>query len=59
MLTANTCLKIKLLEEDEKLQEYVLSLYHCYQIMSSTTQISKIIENNSGVKFIRNVTTKL
>ena len=59
MLTANTCLKIKLLEEDEKLQEYVLSLYYCYQIMSSTTQISKIIENNSGVKFIKNVTTKL
>ena len=57
-LSSNTCLKIKLLEDDDKLQEYVLSLYHCYQIMSSMTQISKIIENNKGVKFIKNVVTK-
>ena len=28
-LSSNTCLKIKLLEDDDKLQEYVLSLYHC------------------------------
>lgn len=57
-LTANelrdkTCLKIISLEDDQKLQESVLSLYHCYQITAGQSHISKIIENQKMIKFIK------
>lgn len=53
-LQNNTSLKITPLESDQKFQEYVLSLYHCYQIASSMTNCSKIIENHKSVKFVKN-----
>lgn len=53
-LKKNTSLKITELESDHNLQEYVLSLYHCYQIASSTSKCSKIIENQNLVCFIKN-----
>lgn len=52
-LRKNTALKIRNLEEDQKFQENVLSLYHCYQIMSGMTNVSKLIENHKQVKFVK------
>lgn len=53
-LQKNTCLKIVELEEDQKLQDYVLSLYHCYQIMAGSSNCTKIIENHKSIKFLKN-----
>ena len=53
-LAANTSLKITPLENDQKLQDYVLSLYHCYQIAAGMTNCSKIIENHKSIKFVKN-----
>ena len=54
-LTANTKLKIIELEKDQKLQDLVLSIYHCYQILCSKTQIAKIIENDRAIKFVKTI----
>ena len=54
-LQKNTKLTIIPLEIDSKLQDYVLSLYHCYQILSSMSPIAKIIENDKSLKYIKNV----
>ncbi len=56
-LQSNTKLKIIELEKDPKLQDLVLSLYHCYQIISSKTQLAKIIENDRSIKFIKTLPT--
>ncbi len=53
ILLENTKLNIKALEDDQDLQEAVLSLYHCYQIMASSSNVAKIIENQKLVKFIK------
>ena len=53
-LQMNTALIITPLESDQKLQELVLSLYHCYQIAAGLTNCSKIIENHKSVKFVKN-----
>ena len=53
-LTKNTALKIIPLESNQKLQELVLSLYHCYQIAAGLTKCSKIIENQKSIKFVKN-----
>lgn len=52
-LRKHTALNITNLEDDQELQENVLSLYHCYQIMASQTNVSKIIENDRLVKFVK------
>lgn len=53
-LKKNTILNINELEADQELQEYVLSLYHCYQIAAGSTNCSKIIENQNLVCFVKN-----
>lgn len=53
-LITNTKLKIVPLENDQKFQEYVLSLYHCYQIAAGMTNCAKIIENHKSIKFVKN-----
>ena len=41
-LRKHTALNITNLEDDQELQEDVLSLYHCYQIMASVASQSYI-----------------
>lgn len=53
-LSKSTALKIVPLEQDQTLQEHVLSLYHCYQIAAGLTNCAKIIENHNSVKFVKN-----
>lgn len=53
-LKKNTSLKITALEEDQELQESVLSLYHCYQIYAAGSNCAKIVENHKSIKFIKN-----
>lgn len=53
-LTKNTALNIIPLESNQKLQELVLSLYHCYQIAAGLTNCLKIIENQKSIKFVKN-----
>ena len=45
-------LKIVPLEKDQRLQEAVLSLHHCYMIMFDKFLISKIVENQNGSTFL-------
>ncbi len=52
-LRSNTVLRISNLEDDQDLQENVLSLYHCYQIMAGYSNVAKIIENHNGIKFVK------
>ena len=54
-LRENTALKIFDLEDDQEIQEAVLSLYHCYQIMAGATNVSKLIENHHQIKFVKNI----
>lgn len=62
-LSLNKCieigLKIKRLEEDQKLQDKVLSLHHIYYHTLSSTSAFKIIENHNGVAFIQQIQQKL
>ena len=53
-LKNNTILNITELEADQKMQEYVLSLYHCYQIAAGISNCAKIIENQKAVSFVKN-----
>ena len=46
-------LVIKDLEEDEALQEAVLSVHHAFIISLSNTEAAKIIENQNGVAYVR------
>lgn len=46
-------IKIKMLEEDSKLQDLVLTIHHCYVHALSNTPTFKIIENHSGGAFIK------
>ncbi len=55
VLSNKTSLKISRLEDDAKLQDLVLSLYHSYIIYASQTAVSKIIENDKGKKYIKNI----
>ena len=52
-LRANTALKIVNLEDNQEFQENILSLYHCYQIMAGYSNVSKLVENHNGVKFVK------
>lgn len=41
------------LEEDNELQDIVLSIHHCCMILAEQTQVVKIVENNIGGCYIR------
>lgn len=45
-------LNVKLIEEDQKLQDLVLSVYHCCTITTQMTATCKIIENQMGKAYI-------
>lgn len=45
-------LNIKALESDNKLQDAVLSVHHCYMHTFQNTNAVKILENQNGVSFI-------
>lgn len=53
-LKSNTSLVITKLEDDPKLQDLVLSVFHCFSILAGNTKVSKIIENQNGKKFVIN-----
>lgn len=46
-------LNISDLEQDQKLQEAVLSLHHCYMILLDSAPISKIVENQNGQLYVQ------
>lgn len=46
-------LKVKMIEEDQSLQEAILSVHHAYIHTLSSTGAYKIIENHKGVAFIQ------
>ena len=56
-LSAEKCramgLKVETLEEDQKLQDAVLSVHHATMLTLSMTPACKIIENHRGVAFIK------
>jgi len=46
-------LKISVLEDDQDLQEKVLSVHHAFMLTLSATGAYKVIENHKGVAFIK------
>lgn len=48
-------LTIKLLEDDQDLQDLVLTVHHCYVHTLSNTAAFKIIENQNGAAFVKQV----
>ena len=46
-------LKVSALEEDDKLQDAVLSLHHACMLTFSATSALKIVENHLGIAFIK------
>jgi ATP-dependent protease ClpP protease subunit len=48
----NSGLTIIDLEDDQKLQDIVLSIHHCYVHLFNETQYSKIIENHLGISVV-------
>lgn len=46
-------LNITSLEEDQTLQDLVLSLHHCYIILLENLPITKYVENSVGGRFVR------
>ncbi len=53
-LRSHTDLNIIALEDDEVLQDLVLSVYHAFQILVGRTSIAKIITNHDFEKFVVN-----
>ena len=51
-LQENTSLVIKKLEDDDELQDIVLSIFHCFSILVGNTNTAKIIQNQNGIKFV-------
>lgn len=51
-----TGLKIVDLEADQKLQDAILSLHHCYMILFDIAPISKIVENQNASRYIQKYT---
>ena len=55
-LSAENCssvgLKITMMEEDDDLQDLVLSLHHAYMITFDSTPVIKIIENHDGKRLV-------
>lgn len=48
-------LKIDMMEEDQVLQDLILSVHHSAIISITQTKTTKIIENNLGKAFIQSV----
>jgi ATP-dependent protease ClpP protease subunit len=46
-------LKVSLLEEDQELQDLVLTVHHCYMHALMNTAAIKIIENQNGAAFVK------
>ena len=46
-------LEVELLEEDNKQQDLVLTVHHCYMNALMNTNAFKMIENHNGVAFIK------
>lgn len=51
-------LNIKDLEDNQDLQEAVLSLHHCYMILLDNAPIAKIVENQDNQLYIQNYQSK-
>jgi ClpP class serine protease len=49
-------LRVRMLEDDNELQDLVLTVHHCYMHAIMNTAVFKIIENHNGVAFVRNQT---
>lgn len=49
----NLGLKIERLEDDEKLQDAVLTVHHCYMHSFAISGASKIVENHKGAAFMK------
>ena len=43
------------LEDDRELQDLVLSIHHCCMILAEQSIIIKIVENNIGGSYLRNL----
>lgn len=50
-----TGLRVSLLEEDQRLQDLVLTVHHCYMHSLTNTNSYKMIENHSGQAFVKQV----
>lgn len=48
-------LNVRALEDDETLQDLVLSIHHSTIITFGSTKAAKIIENQNGVSFINTI----
>lgn len=48
-------LNVKRLEDDNELQDKVLSVHHAFYLTLANTQVGKIIENHLGHAYIKNV----
>lgn len=46
-------LKVELIEQDQSLQDLVLTIHHCYMHSLMNTPSFKIIENQNGVAFVK------
>lgn len=46
-------LKVRALEEDDRLQDAVLSLHHACMLTFSATRAFKIVENHRGIAFVK------
>lgn len=46
-------LKVSALEEDDRLQDAVLSLHHACMLTFSATRAFKIVENHLGIAFVK------
>lgn len=61
-ISKETCrqagLKILDLEDDQKLQDAVLSLHHCYMILFDSFNFSKIVENQNSSCYLKNYAPK-
>ena len=51
-------LKIEMLEDDDKLQDLVLTVHHCFMHTLTNSPAYKIIENHNGIAMVRNVAQK-
>lgn len=54
----NAGLNVKSLEENQALQDAILSLHHCYMILMDKFPIVKIIENQEGRTYAQNARLK-
>ena len=48
-------LKIRMIEDDNTLQDLLLTVHHCYMHALANTGAFKIIENHMGVAYVKQV----